>query len=142
MINRRDAIGSLMLLATASGTASAAGGAWPDNIFTLENGKTTQQPFGDVTVFFEGSTEQLPYMVAGSVVLHPGQEPHPPHHHPEEEFMLITEGNGEIVIHGKTVPSGPGTLMYCEGNHEHGIKNTGSVPMRFYYFKWSVGNRS
>jgi hypothetical protein len=28
-------------------------------------------------------------MTAGSLRLKPGMEPHPPHTHPEEEFMLI-----------------------------------------------------
>ncbi|MDQ2842840.1 MAG: cupin domain-containing protein [Acidobacteriota bacterium] len=50
--------------------------------------------------------------------------------------MLIAEGHGEIVVDGQTNQVSPGSLMYCEGNAVHGIKNTGSTPMRFYYFKW------
>ena len=40
-------------------------------------------------------------MTAGSLRLNPGAEPHPPHKHPEEEFMLITEGTGEMKVDGK-----------------------------------------
>jgi quercetin dioxygenase-like cupin family protein len=140
-MNRRDVIGNLMLLAGVAATgapAEADGTGWPDSVFDLNGGKTTEQPFGSTTVFHDGPTGQLHEMVAGSVLLKPGQEPHPPHQHPEEEFMLVTEGQGEILVGGKRSSAGPGTLMYCEGNREHGIKNTGSVPMRFYYFKWSV----
>jgi mannose-6-phosphate isomerase-like protein (cupin superfamily) len=141
MVNRRDVMGGLIALAGAA-SSMGAGEHWPDSVFNLEKGTTTQAPFGETTVFFDGATGQIQSMVAGSVLLHPGQEPHPPHQHPEEEFMLITEGHGEFVVGGKTSHAGPGTLLYCEGNHEHGIKNTGSTPLRFYYFKWSVGNRT
>jgi quercetin dioxygenase-like cupin family protein len=140
MVNRRDAIGSLlMMMGAAEGAAaepSSSSKMWPNTVFTLPEGATTHHPFGDVTVFFQGKTGQLKDMVAGSLVLNPGQEPHPPHQHPEEEIMLITEGRGEILVSGKTTPVSPGALMYCEGNSLHGVKNTGDAPLRFYYFKW------
>jgi quercetin dioxygenase-like cupin family protein len=132
MVNRREAIGGLaMMLGSTKGP-----GAWPDSVFTLQDGKTTHESFGEVTVYHEGPTEELKYLTAGSVVLKPGEEPHPPHQHPEEEFMIVAEGNGEILVGGKTTQVGPGALMYCDGNKLHGIKNTGSTPMRFYYSKW------
>jgi hypothetical protein len=31
---------------------------------------------------------------------------------------------------------GSGSMMYCAGNHTHGILNTGKVPLLFYYYKW------
>lgn len=138
MINRRDAIGGLMMaLAAETGAAGSEGeNRWPNHVFTLTDGKTTHEAFGEVTVFHDGKTDQLKSMVSGSVLLHPGQEPHPPHQHPEEEFMLVTEGTGEILVGGKTHAVGFGSLMYCEGNALHGIKNTSAAPFRFYYFKW------
>jgi quercetin dioxygenase-like cupin family protein len=138
MINRRDALGSaLMAFAVESVMgAGASGKRWPDEVFKLENGQVTKEPFGENTVYFEGSTPELKYLVAGSVMLHPGAEPHPPHQHPEEEFMLVTEGTGEILVGAKPTDVGAGALMFCEGNRLHGIKNTGQVPMRFFYVKW------
>jgi quercetin dioxygenase-like cupin family protein len=77
-------------------------------------------------------------MTAGSLLLKPGQEPHPPHKHPEEEFMVVTEGNGEILVNGKKTQVGPGSMMYCEGNQLHGVKNTGTKPLLFYFYKWQA----
>ena len=37
---------------------------------------------------------------------------------------------------GKVTPVGPGAMMYCAGNTLHGITNTGSVQMTFYWSKW------
>ena len=109
---------------------------WADAVYDLEQGKTAQEPFGSATLYFEGKTQELSYLVAGSVVLNPGQEPHPPHQHPEEEFLFIGEGTGEILIDGKTKAVGAGSVMFSKGDSLHGVKNTGTVPMRFYYFKW------
>ena len=109
---------------------------WADAVYNLEQGKTTEEPFGTATVYFEGSTNELSYLVAGSLILSPGQEPHPPHQHPEEEFLFIGEGTGEILIDGETTTVQAGSVMFSKGDSLHGIKNTGTVPMRFYYFKW------
>ena len=131
MTNRRDALSGIFAL-------MAAGGKWPDNIWTLKDGKTTHQTFGDLTVLFDGSTEQLQSMVAGSLLLNPGMEPHPPHQHPEEEFMVVTEGTGEISVEGKTSKVGPGSMMYCPAGKLHGIVNTGKDPLLFYFYKWKA----
>jgi mannose-6-phosphate isomerase-like protein (cupin superfamily) len=138
MTNRRDAVTSMFLALAASAQASERGTspAWTDRMYTPENSKVAKESFGEVITYLEGKTGQLKSMTAGILVLNPGQEPHPPHHHPEEEFLVVAEGEGEIIVNGETQKAGPGFLMYSESNHVHGIKNTGSVPMRSYFFKW------
>ena len=69
-------------------------------------------------------------------VLDPGASPHPPHRHPEEEFLIVAAGTGEIECGGQTTTVGPGDIMYCAGNVLHGITNTGQVPLTFYWSKW------
>ena len=75
-------------------------------------------------------------MTAGSLVLKPGMTPHAPHQHPEEEFLLVTEGTGEISLEGKVTPVGPGSMMYSAAGKMHGITNTGKTPLTFYFYKW------
>ena len=75
-------------------------------------------------------------MCTGMAVLDPGASPHPPHRHPEEEFLIIADGTGEIECDGKVSEVGPGAIMYCAGNVLHGITNTGKVPLTFYWSKW------
>jgi quercetin dioxygenase-like cupin family protein len=87
-------------------------------------------------IYFNGPTDQLKTMIAGNLLLDPGMSPHPPHQHPEEEFMLVTQGTGEIFCDGQTYRVGPGAMMYCAGNHMHGITNTGTEKMLFYFWKW------
>jgi len=87
-------------------------------------------------VHFNGPTDQLATMCTGMAVLEPGASPHPPHRHPEEEFMIVATGTGEIEVDGATTQVGPGDIMYAAGNVLHGIINTGNTPMTFYFSKW------
>jgi len=109
-----------------------------DIVLDPATAKFAKEPFGDHYLYFDGPTNELSVMVAGSLLLNPGATPHPPHQHPEEEFLLVTEGAGEILVDGKIHKVGPGSMMYCEGNALHGIENTSSEPMLFYYYKWKA----
>jgi mannose-6-phosphate isomerase-like protein (cupin superfamily) len=108
----------------------------PDGVVDL----STLTPGGEngfsVFVHFNGSTDQLSAMCTGMAVLQPGVSPHPVHQHPEEEFLIIASGTGEIECAGKKTDVGPGAVMYCAGNVWHGITNTGKVPLTFYWSKW------
>lgn len=116
--------------------APAAGASLPNGTRGNKDAKVTREPFGELRIYFDGPTDQLKAMTAGSLRLKPGQTPHPPHEHPEEEFMVITEGTGEVVVDGKTTQVGPGTMMYCAARKLHGIVNTGPTPLLFYFYKW------
>ncbi len=87
-------------------------------------------------VHYNGPTDQLSTMCTGMAVLEPGATPHPPHTHPEEEFMIVASGTGEIEVAGKTSQVKEGDIMYVAGSVEHGILNTGTTPMTFYWSKW------
>lgn len=107
-----------------------------DGVLALNDLTPELFPGCRVFVHYNGPTDQLSGMSTGMAVLDPGASPHPPHTHPEEEFLFITEGTGEIECAGKVTQVGPGAIMYCDGNVLHGITNTGKVPMTFYWSKW------
>jgi mannose-6-phosphate isomerase-like protein (cupin superfamily) len=135
-MDRRDFFHAAAGLAAMSGLLEATGATLPNAVIAPGGAKVTHESFGELRVYFEGPTDQVKSMTAGSLRLNPGQQPHPPHQHPEEEMMVITEGEGEIVVEGKTTHVSPGAMMYAGGNKLHGIRNTGKVPLLFYYCKW------
>jgi mannose-6-phosphate isomerase-like protein (cupin superfamily) len=108
----------------------------PDGVLDLDAVPSEFKDGCRVFVHYNGPTDQLSGMCTGMAVLDPGASPHPPHTHPEEEFLIIADGTGEIECDGKTSQVGPGAIMYCAGNVLHGIVNTGKVPMTFYWSKW------
>ena len=119
-------------------SADRTAGKLPDGVVAPPDSFPRSAPVDGCRVFthYNGPTDQLSGMCAGIAVLDPGSTPHPPHRHPEEEFLIVTEGTGQIECDGVTTEVGPGAMMYCAGNTLHGITNTGTVPMTFYWSKW------
>ncbi len=138
MPNRRDILLLTALPAISALAASGDAAKLPNITLDPTRAKLERQPFGDLRTYFDGPTDQLRSMTTGSLLLKPGMSPHPPHQHPEEELMIIAEGSGEIVVEGKVTKVGPGTMMYCAAGKLHGVKNTGTQPMLFYFSKWRV----
>ena len=109
---------------------------WPNMTFDPAKARQIPDAAGDLRVYHQGPTDQLKQMTAGSQRLKAGASPHPPHKHPDEEFMVVAEGTGWIEIEGQRTNVGPGSLMYCAGNKLHAIMNTGKTPLLFYFYKW------
>ncbi|MGJ5818482.1 cupin domain-containing protein [Paludibaculum fermentans] len=136
MPKRRDLFKAAAFLAPFA--AAQGAGKLPDAALNPAQAKLVKEPFGDHRIYFDGPTDQLKSMTSGSLQLKAGMQPHPPHEHPEEEFVLVTEGTGEITVGGKVTKVAAGSMMYCAGNKVHGIVNTGKVPMTFFYYKWKA----
>jgi mannose-6-phosphate isomerase-like protein (cupin superfamily) len=103
----------------------------------MEIAKDKGAPVGEIGVYTSGDTPASSHFVTGRFVLPPGTTPHAPHTHVEEEVMIIEKGHGEIFCDGKTTKIGPGSVMFATPNAPHGITNTGSEPIVFYYIKWA-----
>jgi mannose-6-phosphate isomerase-like protein (cupin superfamily) len=136
MAKRREILGLAGLVPAA--LLGAGKVTLPNVTYSERQAKLTQEPFGELRIYFSGATEQVQSMTAGSLRLKPGLSPHPPHEHDEEEFMVVTEGTGEIVVEGKVTPVAPGSMMYCAAGRKHGLTNTGKRPLLFYFYKWKV----
>ncbi len=136
MDNRRDFFALMGATLMAAG-AQPASAKVMDAVKASPEAQTLEFPFGVQQIYYQGPTDMLAVFEGGNLRLNPGMVPHPPHQHPEEEILLITEGTGEISVEGKTTQVAPGSMMFAAANTLHGIKNTGSEPMLFYYFKWA-----
>lgn len=72
-----------------------------------------------------------------NTVLLPGHEPHPPHQHVHAEFLLLREGDVTWLIDGKRQAASAGDILYAASQVLHGIRNTGTVPAK--YFVLAIG---
>src|ERR1700761_5621894 len=93
--------------------ASAATGKLQDGVLTLADIAPIVEKGSEVYVHYNGPTDQLSAICTGMAYLDPGASPHPPHRHPEEEFLIVASGTGEIECGGTTTQGGPGDIMYC-----------------------------
>lgn len=135
MDNRREFLAMAAAFAAASGAAPASAKV-TDGVLDGSQAQALDHPFGKQQIYYQGPTDQLEIFEGGNLRLKAGMEPHPPHSHPEEEIMLVTEGSGEFFLDGKTIPVATGSMLYCAGDHEHGVKASASEDLLFYYFKW------
>jgi mannose-6-phosphate isomerase-like protein (cupin superfamily) len=99
-------------------------------------------PVGTIGLYVNGETPASTKFVTGRFVLDPGKTPHAPHTHLEEEVMIVESGQGEIFCDGKTTRVGPGSVMFTTPNAPHGITNTGTTPLVFYFVKWAPQPKS
>jgi quercetin dioxygenase-like cupin family protein len=102
-----------------------------------EDGIPTRGPWGEWRRYFRGDTHGTKDMVVLAVTLKPGQAPHPPHQHAEEEFMILAEGNGTWTLDGKEIAAKKGDVVYAAPWTIHGVKNIGKTPLTYYMVKWN-----
>lgn len=85
----------------------------------------------------DGKTFALNNFEMHTSALEPGQAPHPPHTHTDqEELMIVKEGTVKITIAGQSKILGPGSIAFSMPGDEHGIENAGSTKATYYILKY------
>lgn len=64
--------------------------------------------------------------------LNVGNASHAPHRHPQEEIIIVKEGQLEVHINGKTTPAGPGSVLFYATNDAHNVRNVGTSPATYW----------
>ena len=86
---------------------------------------------------FKDPTATLDELELHVSTLPPGQAPHPPHKHPDEEIVIIKEGTVEAMVGGKTQRVGPGSVIFQASDQMHGMRNVGDVPAVYHVIRWN-----
>ncbi len=140
MLTRRD---SIVAILTACATLSAVTLAQSDksimgsSIFDWNDIKATPTKVGSTRKFFQAPTATLDELECHVTTLNPGETPHAPHKHPDEEVIIIKEGTVEALVNGQMKRVGPGSVIFQAANQMHTIRNVGSVPAVYHVFKWN-----
>jgi quercetin dioxygenase-like cupin family protein len=79
-----------------------------------------------------GVTHSGAHIEVHESTLAPGAMPHPPHHHVNEELILLSKGTIDMTIAGKTTRLTPGSAAFVHSNEEHGTRNVGDVPAQYF----------
>lgn len=86
-------------------------------------------------VFFS-PTATLEQFVLQMSTLDPGQSPHAPHQHPDEEMILIKDGMLEISLNGELRRVGAGSVVFIAPNDLHGWTNVGPDRANYFVLRW------
>lgn len=55
------------------------------------------------------------------------------HRHEQAETYYVLAGEGVVTLAGAEHPVRPGSTVFIPGSAEHGIRNTGTQKLRFFY---------
>lgn len=93
---------------------------------------------------FRGPTRTFASMSCHISVLSSGHHPHPPHVHPEEEILVVLDGEVDIELAdspagGRRLRLVPGMFSYYPATQHHTLHNVGAKPATYLMFKWRAG---
>ena len=137
MITRRNLIAALPALAMLDGALAAAGEpVMGSRVFDWNSIPAKATKYGSVRSFFSSPTATLENLELHVTTLNPGQSPHQPHHHPNEELIIIRQGTVETLSNGKWQRVGPGSVIFNASNQLHGLKNVGADEAIYHVINW------
>jgi quercetin dioxygenase-like cupin family protein len=132
---RRCVIGfgwSLLAVAIVDVRVHGAQDALPSGIFSYDQLPARASGSTEIRQMLTGATRSGHRIDLHETALAAGQMPHAPHHHVHEEMLLIREGTLEVTVGKRTSRIGPGSAVYIASGEEHGWKNVGSSPARYF----------
>jgi quercetin dioxygenase-like cupin family protein len=134
MITRRDLFVALTAVAATPEVFAATDQApvMGSSVFDWNTIPAKPTAFGTVRSFFSSPTATLKNLELHVTTLNPGQMPHQPHRHPNEEMIILREGTLETLSSGEWKRVGPGSVIFNGSNQLHGLKNVGSEPAVYH----------
>jgi XRE family transcriptional regulator, regulator of sulfur utilization len=139
MITRRDLlVGTLAAGLTFAGLTLAQSRKAPltSSVFDWNAIEARATRTGARRDFFEAPTATLDMFECHVTTINPGEAPHAPHRHPEEELIIVKEGTIEAMQNGVTKRVGPGSMIFEASNDFHGLRNVGPTPATYHVIKW------
>jgi len=83
-----------------------------------------------------GPTATLDELEMHVTTLNPGLSSHPPHRHPNEELVIVREGQVEVLNGGRWLRAGPGSIIFNASNDDHALRNVGTTPATYHVINW------
>jgi XRE family transcriptional regulator, regulator of sulfur utilization len=124
------------LAATASRAEAPAPAVMHSGVFAWESLAPQPTKVGAVRRVFDTPTPTLNQLEMHITTLKPGEAPHGPHRHPDEELIIIKEGTVESNLDGVLRRLGPGSVIFHASNELHTVKNVGDTEATYHVIKW------
>lgn len=70
--------------------------------------------------------------------LNPQLASHPPHTHPQEELIILRDGELDVHINGTNTRVGPGSVFFFAANDPHAVQNRGDRPATYFVFNFAT----
>lgn len=140
MITRRDLIVACLAICCTLGIFAFAAETSPvmsTAVFDWNSISAEPNKTGSTRTFFKGRTATLDNLEVHVTTLDPGQAPHAPHQHPNEELVIVKEGTIEALVNGEWKKIGSGSVFFIASNQLHGVRNPGPGIATYHVVGWT-----
>ncbi len=141
-ISRREMcmlLPALLPVAVELNAFAAQDNALSSGVFAFDNAPLhVANNNAEVRLMFRGKLATGGGVEVHQTTLPPGGAPTATtHHHPHSEMWLVREGSIELTVKDNKYRLDPGSVGFVQSNEEHGIRNNGTIPAK--YFVVAVG---
>jgi len=124
----------------AAWSAAAVADSKPDligpSVFEWSSLAANTTEVGEIRQVTRGPTATLDELEIHVTTLKPGVASHPPHQHPNEELVIVREGQVETLSGGTWKKAGPGSIIFNASNSSHALRNVGAGPATYDVINW------
>ena len=140
-ITRRDLVVATVSLSLAvAGLALAQSVGKPvmhSSFFNWADLKATPTKTGERRSVFDAPTPTLGNFECHITTLNPGESPHAPHRHADEEIMILKEGTLAAIQGDTTNTVNAGGIIFEASNELHGLINIGTNRATYFVIKYA-----
>jgi mannose-6-phosphate isomerase-like protein (cupin superfamily) len=130
-------VGLLLVSQAGSGPSTLKSATYRfDDLVAQKEANATFRPILD------GLTHSGYHIDVHEVFLLPGSTPHHGHRHQQEVLFLVSEGELQVSIAGKTATLGPGSAAFVASGDEHDIQNSSNRPAQYFEVILDAGAKS
>ena len=142
MITRRDlAIVAGAVALTLAGVAVAQApkpALLGPSVWRWDEIKSHDTDVGAYAQIVRAPTATLEELEMHVTTLKPGLSSHAPHTHPNEELVIIREGEVEVLSGGVWKKVGPGGVVFNASNSPHALKNVGTTDAVYHVINFKT----
>jgi quercetin dioxygenase-like cupin family protein len=103
----------------------------PPTVFARSDMTFAPTDVGSRVSLMDEATRTLGQLEIHITTLNPGQQSHPPHQHPNEEVIVLQQGELEVYVNGATKRITAGSIMVFLSNDWHSVNNVGTEPATY-----------
>ncbi len=117
--------------APAADATQGADGKMLSHVYNWDNMTVTPKANGARRDVFDAPTATLDKLHCHISTLNPGERSGAPSLHVQEEVIIVKEGTVEATYDGKSVTSGPGSVIYFAAGATTALRNPGTTPATY-----------
>ena len=140
-ITRRDlVVASVSISLAVAGLALAQSAGKPvmhSSFFNWADMKVATTKTGERRAVCDAPTPTLANLECHISTLNPGESPHAPHRHADEEIMILKEGTLAAIQGDHTNTVNAGGIIFEASNELHGLINIGTNRATYFVIKYA-----